>query len=59
MNKCLFGQHEITYLGYTISNGSLRTDPDPDRIKPLMSIPNDSSSLKQALVFFSYYSISD
>ena len=43
MSKCLIAQHEITYLGYSISNVSLR--PDPDRIKSLMDlpIPNDSS----------------
>ena len=57
MKKCLYGLREITYLGYSISNGSL--SPDPDRIKPLteMPVPNDPSSLKRALGLFSYYSI--
>ena len=52
--KYFFGQHELTCLGYSISNGSLR--PDPDRIKPLMDlpIPKDLSSLKRVLVFFPY-----
>lgn len=56
-NKCLYNQKEITYLGYCISNGSLR--PDPDRIKPLIDlpIPDNVSSLKRALGLFSYYSI--
>lgn len=57
LEKCHYGLREITYLGYCISDSSLR--PDPDRIRPLidMPVPNDLPSLKRALGLFSYYSI--
>ena len=57
IDKCQYGLSEITYLGYCITNGTLR--PDPDRIKPLLDLPApiDSRSLKRTLGLFSYYSI--
>ena len=55
-DKSVIGVTEIQMLGYHISHGVLR--PDPDRMEPLVKlpIPNDQKSLKRALGLFSYYS---
>ena len=36
-NKCLYSLTSIDLLGYTISKGSVK--PDPDRLKGLMNLP--------------------
>ena len=55
-DKCEYRLPEIKYLGYLISNGTLR--PDPERLQPLrdLPLPTDSSSLKRTLGLLSYYS---
>ena len=54
--KCLFNQTEITYLGYSISKGSLK--PDSERLAPLRNLnaPLDKAFLRRVLGLFSYYS---
>ncbi|XP_045104382.1 uncharacterized protein LOC123499915 [Portunus trituberculatus] len=55
-DKCEYRLPEIKYLGYLISNGTLR--PDPERLQPLrdLPVPTDSSSLRRTLGLLSYYS---
>ena len=55
-NKCLYSLTSIDLLGYTISKGSVK--PDPDRLKELMDlpVPQNSPSLRRAMGIFSHYS---
>lgn len=55
-SKCQYNLREICYLGYCISGGFLR--PDPERLRPLLDlpVPPDSASLKRLLGLLSYYS---
>ena len=55
-DKTVKSASEIKILGYQISKGTIK--PDPDRLSPLvnLSLPIDSASLKRALGLFSYYS---
>ena len=50
-----FPKATIDFLGYTISNGTLR--PDPERLRPLkeLAVPKDLASLRRCLGLFSYY----
>lgn len=41
-SKCQHGLNEICYLGYCISGGSLR--PDPECLKPFVDLPVPSAS---------------
>jgi hypothetical protein len=54
--KCQYRMREINYLGHTISDKTMR--PDPERLKPLkeMPPPKDAPSLQRCLGLFSYYS---
>ncbi|BES98019.1 multicellular organismal development [Nesidiocoris tenuis] len=54
--KSKFSQTTISLLGYRISNGTMK--PDPDRLKPLMSLPTPENgpSLQRALGMFSHFS---
>ena len=55
-NKCLYSLTSIDLLGYTISKGSVK--PDPDRLKGLMDlpVPQNLPSFRQAMGMFSHYS---
>ena len=55
-NKCLYSLTSIDLLGYTISKGSVK--PDPDRLKGLMDlpVPQNLPSLRRAMEMFSHYS---
>ena len=55
-DKSILSQTSVNFLGYHISNGILR--PDPERLRPLreLPIPLDKTSLKRAMGLFSYYS---
>ncbi|VDI81091.1 Hypothetical predicted protein [Mytilus galloprovincialis] len=55
-DKCVFSVESVDLLGYTISQGVLR--PDPDRMKPLreLPVPHSPKSVKRAMGMFSYYS---
>ena len=46
----------INLLGYTVSHGVIK--PDPDRLAPLITVPDphDTKSLKRIIGMFSYYS---
>ena len=54
--KCHIKQRSINFLGYTISDGTLK--PDAERLQPLRDfpIPTDSASLRRCIGLFSYYS---
>ena len=54
-NKCIFSATCIDLLGYRITNGTLK--PDPERIKPILEIPvpDDLKSLLRVVGMFSYY----
>lgn len=56
-DKCQYNLTEICYLGYCISDGLLR--PDPERLKPLMElpVPSNTASLQRTLGLFAYYSV--
>ena len=47
--KSSYSQSIINFLGYTISNGTLK--PDPDRLRPLRDfpVPTDTASLRRAV----------
>lgn len=55
-DKCKFSLSTVSLLGYTISNKTIK--PDPERLTPLvdMPVPQDTASLQRALGMFSYYS---
>ena len=55
-DKTVKSVSEMKILGYQISKGKIK--PDPDRLSPLVNLPlpTDSASLKRALGLFSYYS---
>ena len=55
-NKCLYSLTSIDLLGYTISKGSVKTDPD--RLKGLMDlpVPQNLPSLRRAMGMFSHFS---
>lgn len=54
-DKTISNVEELSILGYRISKGSIK--PDPDRLKPLMEmpLPHDKPSLARAMGLFSYY----
>lgn len=54
-SKCKISVKSINVLGYLISEGALR--PDPERLKPVleMVLPMDNKALQRAVGFFSYY----
>ena len=53
--KTIHNADTITLLGYEISSGSLK--PDPNRVKPLieMPIPNNAKALRRVIGMFAYY----
>ena len=53
--KTIHNTDTITLLGYEISSGSLK--PDPNRVKPLieMPIPNNAKALRRVIGMFAYY----
>ena len=55
-DKSIISVREINLLGFLISKGEIK--PDPDRMQPLndLPVPHDRPSLKRALGLFSYYS---
>ena len=55
-DKTVSSVYTINTLGYLISEGTIK--PDPDRMQPLhdLPVPHDPPSLKRALGLFSYYS---
>ncbi|KAI0986720.1 hypothetical protein GJ496_001001 [Pomphorhynchus laevis] len=54
--KCEFGLTEVKLLGYLVTQGNLK--PDPERLYVLLKIPasNDMRSLKRIIGIFAYYS---
>ena len=54
-SKCIFSTTWIDLLGYRITNGTQK--PDPELIKPILEIPvsDDLKSLRRAVSMFSYY----
>lgn len=55
-DKTVKSVQKVKILGYEISKGVIK--PDPDRMAPLenLPLPENSASLKRALGLFSYYS---
>ena len=55
-DKCVFSTRKIALLGYVVSEGEIR--PDPERLQPLKNLPptNDMASQKRILGMFAYYS---
>ena len=55
-DKCVFSTRKIALLGYVLSEGEIR--PDPERLQPLKNLPrpNDMASQKRILEMFAYYS---
>jgi hypothetical protein len=53
--KTISSVDTINILGYQISHGTIR--PDPERMQPLrdLPVPHDPESLKRAMGLFSYY----
>ena len=54
-DKTISSVETINILGYQISHGTIR--PDPERMQPLrdLPVPHDADSLKRAMGLFSYY----
>ena len=55
-DKCSYNLTSIDFLGYTISNGTIR--PDADRLRPLRDypVPCNPETLRRAVGMLSYYS---
>ena len=55
-DKSIISKQEINLLGYTITKGDIK--PDPERLRPLMELPlsADRPALQRALGMFSHYS---
>ena len=53
--KCVFATTSIKLLGYQISDGMLK--PDPDRVNPILElpIPTNAEELSRVVSIFSYY----
>ena len=54
-NKCVFATRKLNLLGYYISDGVMR--PDPERVKPIINLPNPTNKkeLQRVIGMFSYY----
>lgn len=54
-NKCVYATNDLKLLGYHISNGEKR--PDPERVKPIVNLPTPTTGkeLQRAIGMFSYY----
>ena len=55
-NKSIISTNSINLLGYTVSHGELK--PDPERIRPLkeLPLPTNQAALNRVRGFFSHYS---
>lgn len=55
-SKTVSSVKSLNILGYCVSKGMIR--PDPERMKPLLDLPlpADPAALQRAMGFFSYYS---
>ena len=55
-SKTIYGVEEVNILGYCVSKGKIK--PDPERLESLLKLPPPSSnkSLQRALGLFAYYS---
>ena len=55
-DKSVFSNSSINLLGYTVSHGQLK--PDPERIRPLKELPllTNQAALNRVCGFFSHYS---
>ena len=55
-NKSTFSSRSIHLLGYVVSEGEIK--PDPERLKPLKQLPppTDRKSQKRVIGLFAYYS---
>ena len=55
-DKCVYSVSTIKLLGYCISEGEIK--PDPERLEPLrnLPLPQDTKALRRAVGMFSYYS---
>ena len=54
-SKSVYSTKLLNLLGYTVSQGTIK--PDPDRLKPLLElpVPKSKSELERVLGMFSYY----
>ena len=54
-SKCQFKMNSINILGYSVSQGVLR--PDPERLRPLqeLPVPKDNKGLQRLIGLFAYY----
>ena len=54
-NKCVFATRKLNLLGYYISDGVMR--PDPERVKPIINLrnPTNKKELQRVIGMFSYY----
>nr|XP_026689480.1 uncharacterized protein LOC104265567 [Ciona intestinalis] len=54
-SKCTYSTDTIDLLGYRISKGTLK--PDPERIQPLLNlpIPDNQKALQRVIGMFAYY----
>ena len=54
--KCEYSKSSVNFLGYTISDGTLRLDPE--RLHPLkeLKLPGNAAPLRRCLDYFLYYS---
>ena len=54
-SKTIYGVEELNILGYCVSNGTIK--PDPERLKPLWDLPAPPTgkSLQRAMGLFAYY----
>ena len=54
-SKTIYGVEELNILGYCVSSGKIR--PDPERLTPLWDLPppSTSKSLQRVLGLFAYY----
>ena len=55
MDKCKFLQREVSYLGYTVSDKGVSTDPDKVAVVKEWKVPESVKELRSFLGFASYY----
>ena len=55
LEKCLFKQQEIDYLGVVIGNGQIKMDPSKVKVVRTWPVPTNPTEVRAFLGFTSYY----
>ena len=55
LNKCIFGQGKVKFIGHLVGSGTCQMDPERIATLIKLQVPETKKQVKQLLGFFGYY----